>query len=121
MRQQARHGKVRPVKANDARKALAAAQLPKMTWYCATRHTYATQWVLAGGSLEKLATTMGHSTTKVTSRYAHLRGDKFTKADRGLFTVNLSAKSGWITCAIGYPLATETERTSKRKSRTTKA
>lgn len=81
----------------NVRKALAVEKLGPMPRYCATRHTYASQWVLAGGSREKLAKTMGHSTTEVTSRYAHLRADLFTAEDRGLFAVNMTRKSGKVT------------------------
>jgi len=48
--------------------------IPAVTWYQATRHTYASQFVLAGGSIEKLREALGHSTVLVTERYAHLRG-----------------------------------------------
>jgi integrase len=51
-------------------------------WYHCTRHTFASHWVMAGGSLEKLAHILGHSSTEVTKRYAHLRPDAFTDEDR---------------------------------------
>jgi integrase len=35
--------------------ALASCSLPVLTWYQATRHTFASHWGLSGGSLEKLA------------------------------------------------------------------
>ena len=50
-------------------------------WYQATRHTFASQFVLAGGSLETLRRIMGHSTVLVTERYAHLQPDHFAEAD----------------------------------------
>lgn len=62
---------------------------PDLTWYQCTRHTFASQWVMAGGSLEKLAAMLGHSSTEVTKRYAHLRPDAFTDADRALVRVQL--------------------------------
>lgn len=40
------------------RKALAARGLPEITWYHATRHTFASQWVLGGGSIEMLSKVM---------------------------------------------------------------
>jgi hypothetical protein len=67
-----------------------------MTWYQATRHTFASQWVLAGGSIEKLREAMGHSSVVVTERYAHLRGDVFTTADLGRVAVDFSAPVGKI-------------------------
>jgi integrase len=59
-------------------------------WYQATRHTFASQFVLAGGSLETLRRIMGHSTVLVTERYAHLQPDHFAEADLGRMTVDFS-------------------------------
>jgi integrase len=52
--------------------AMEAAELTPLTWYEATRHTYASLFVLHGGSLEHLKVLMGHSSILVTQRYAHL-------------------------------------------------
>jgi integrase len=71
--------------------ALARAELPPMTWYQATRHTFASLWVLGGGSIEKLSAVMGHSSTIVTQRYAHLRPELFTARDFGHMDVDLGA------------------------------
>jgi integrase len=70
--------------------------LPSMTWYQATRHTFASQWVLAGGSIEKLREAMGHSSVLVTERYAHLRGDVFSTADLGRVAIDFSSPVGKI-------------------------
>lgn len=60
--------------AGDPDQGLPALELPAdLTWYQATRHTFASQWVKGGGSLEELRDVMGHSTVLVTERYAHLR------------------------------------------------
>ena len=59
--------------------------LPPLTWYQATRHTFASQWVLQDGSMEKLAAILGHSSTEVTRRYGHLRTDLFAERDLNLF------------------------------------
>ncbi len=69
--------------------ALATCKLPSMKWYHATRHTFASQWVLHDGSIEKLATILGHSSTVVTERYAHLRPDLFGARERDLLKVDL--------------------------------
>jgi integrase len=37
-------------------------------WYQATRHTFASLFVVKGGSLEALAAILGHSSTVVTRR-----------------------------------------------------
>lgn len=73
-----------------------APTLPSMTWYQATRHTFASQWVINGGSLEKLKEAMGHSSVLVTERYAHLRGDVFSPADLGRVAVDFSAPTGKV-------------------------
>jgi len=40
--------------------AFAAAELPRLTWYQATRHTYGDRFVSNGGSLERLRLILGH-------------------------------------------------------------
>ncbi len=67
----------------------ADGKLPDMTWYPATRHSFASRWANAGGSLLKLAQILGHSTTEVTLRYAHLQPGNFTEQERALVNVNL--------------------------------
>jgi hypothetical protein len=82
--------------------ALEALRLPPVTWYEATRHTGASHWVMAGNSIEKLRTIMGHSSVQVTERYAHLRPDAFGDADRAAIRVNLgTVDHGVATMAIG--------------------
>jgi len=54
---------------------------PGLCWYEATRHTFASQWVMSGGTIEKLKEILGHYSVIVTERYAHLRVDLFTEAD----------------------------------------
>lgn len=74
------------------REALKNCKLPvSLTWYQCTRHTFASQWVAAGGSLEKLADQMGHASTWVTERYAHVRPEHFRDADRRLLDVDLGS------------------------------
>lgn len=69
--------------------------LPEVTWYEATRHTGASAWVMAGGDMARLAAILGHSSTEVTRRYAHLRPDAWTDADRArLSTGSSSAPRG---------------------------
>ena len=48
-----------------------------MTLYQCTRHTFASQWVMNGGSMEELAKILGHSSTSTTQHYAHLAPDFF--------------------------------------------
>lgn len=64
--------------------AMDALDLPPMTFYQGTRHSYASQWVLHGGNIHTLSTILGHSTTQVTEKYyVHLVPGRFTDADRG--------------------------------------
>jgi integrase len=76
--------------------ALEALKLPAITWYQATRHTFASQWVMAGGSIEKLREMMGHSTVVVTERYSHLKVDLFADRDLGMLGVDLQAPAGEV-------------------------
>lgn len=59
-------------------------------WYEATRHTFASQWVMNGGSIEKLKEILGHYSVVMTERYAHLRVDLFTEKDLGTIPLKLS-------------------------------
>jgi integrase len=63
-------------------------------WYEATRHTFASQWVMAGGSIEKLKEILGHYSVVVTERYAHLKPELFTAKDLGTLAVDLEAGEG---------------------------
>jgi len=78
------------------RAALASLELPRITWYQATRHTFASQWVLGGGTIEQLRELLGHSTVLVTERYAHLRPDSFGPRERGRVSVDLSLPTGRV-------------------------
>jgi integrase len=69
--------------------ALRSCKLPEITWYEATRHTFASQWVLEGKPIGRLAKMMGHSETEVTERYAHLRADLFPAEDRQALAIDL--------------------------------
>lgn len=65
--------------------ALDALELPSMTFYEATRHSFASQWVLHGGNIHTLSTILGHSSIQVTERhYVHLVPGRFTDADRAV-------------------------------------
>lgn len=90
------------------RKALAACKIPRvaaptkakpdatraLTLYECTRHSGASHWVLQGGSIEKLAEVMGHSSVIVTHRYAHMRPELFQDADHALLNVDMAPRRG---------------------------
>jgi integrase len=65
----------------ELRRVLKELGLPEMTWYEATKHTFASHFVRDGGSLETLAIIMGQSSTQVTRRYAHLQSDQIRPED----------------------------------------
>jgi integrase len=62
-------------------------------WYEATRHTFASQWVMAGRSLEELKEILGHYSVVVTERYAHLRPDLFAAGAHAALAVDLTPNS----------------------------
>lgn len=96
--------------------ALAKCRIDALTWYQATRHTFASQFVLSGGSIEKLSKLMGHSSVTTTERYAHLRTDLFRVEDYDRLAVDMRAVGGVVvpmkpapeaeTGAVGYAGAT---------------
>jgi integrase len=53
------------------RKALARAGLSDLHFHD-LRHTFASQWMMAGGELYSLRDILGHKTIAMTQRYAHL-------------------------------------------------
>jgi integrase len=74
---------------NALTQAFTAAELPRLTWYEATRHTYGGRFVSNGGSLEKLRVILGHSSSEVTRRYGHLVRGQYTEQERALADVQL--------------------------------
>jgi len=73
-----------PKVSNDLfHKVREAAGLERMTFH-ALRHTFASQYMLKGGDIYRLQKILGHSSVKVTERYAHLSPAAF-ETDRGRF------------------------------------
>jgi site-specific recombinase XerD len=72
-------------------RALAECKMAPLTWYQATRHTFASQWVLADASIENLSKMLGHASVVTTERYAHLRPGLFREADHAVLQVALAA------------------------------
>ncbi len=100
------------------RTALAACDLPtELTWYQCTRHTFASQWVMANGSIEKLAAMLGHSSTEVTRRYAHLRPDHFREADRRLLDVDLGHAGAEVVRLAGDRQASDPDAIGQKLAR----
>ncbi|MGB8298051.1 MAG: site-specific integrase [Polyangia bacterium] len=85
------------------REALKTCGLPPLTWYSCTRHTFASLFVLGGGSLEMLRTLMGHSSVTTTERYSHLRPDLFAEASFHAMDVDLSKPAGDVVALAPVP------------------
>jgi integrase len=65
-------------------------------WYAATRHTFASQWAMAGRSLRELQAILGHSSIAVTERYAHLAPDRWAPGVHQALAVDLGAGAGVV-------------------------
>jgi hypothetical protein len=84
------------------------------------------QFVLAGGSIEKLSKLMGHSSVTTTERNAHLRADLFRVEDYDRLIVDMSARDGdvatlkapadTVSSALSYAGATHGKRGRVPKS-----
>lgn len=74
---------------------------PGLGWYEATRHTFASQWVMAGGSIEQLREILGHYSVVMTERYAHLRPELFPA--RELARIPLTLQVGRTLAAESNP------------------
>ncbi len=75
-------------------RALDGTGLPAVTFYQSTRHTYASQYVLAGGELTRLSLLLGHSSPLVTQRYAHLQSQDVALADVDRVSVEFGPRTG---------------------------
>lgn len=78
------------------RAGLKACDLPEdLTLYDCGRATFASQWVLGGGSMEKLAKILGHaSVTTTEASYSRMRPDMIRPAALATFDVDLSQPVG---------------------------
>lgn len=62
----------------DAHAGDSGRDWPGMLWYWCTRHTFASQMVMAGRSMEEVSRILGHSSVIITERhYVHLKPDFF--------------------------------------------
>ena len=98
------------------RTALDACKLPRLTWYSCTRHTFASQFVINGGSIERLRLILGHSSVTTTERYAHLSADHFTAKDLSAVSVDLSKPAGAV-LPFGSKIGHARRRGRRRGSR----
>lgn len=64
---------------------------PGPGWYEATRHSFASHWVMSGGSIEKLEEILGHYSVVMTERYARFKPELFTPKDMAVLDLDLAA------------------------------
>jgi hypothetical protein len=86
--------------------------LPALSWYQSTRHTFASHWVLGGGSIERLRDIMGHSSVVTTERYAHLKPDLFRESAYDTVRVDLSKPAAVVVSLPSPQLEKEQRLTS---------
>lgn len=82
--------------AERVRAALVKLELPPLEpkpWYQATRHTFASHWAMAGGSLRELQGILGHASITETERYAHLAPGYFSDGARATVRVDLTTSA----------------------------
>lgn len=66
------------------KKVLGELGIPGMTWGQATRHTFGSQYVMAGGSLTEVKEVLGHTQVALTEKhYVHLVPGRFNDVQRG--------------------------------------
>lgn len=72
------------------KQGLKVLKLPKMTLYAASRHTFATQYIINGGSMIKLKEILGHSSIVTTEKhYLHLQPGQYSENDRNIIKVEM--------------------------------
>jgi Phage integrase family len=73
------------------RTALTKCKLPEtLSLYQVTRHTYASKFTAADGSIQKLQAILGHTSVTTTERYSHLAPEHLRPAYLPALTVDLS-------------------------------
>ena len=73
---------------HTVRKALG---LPYMRFYDSSRHTFATQWIVRGGTRDELKDILGHSTLEILERYVHAARSFEGEVGRNLFGTDIEA------------------------------
>jgi integrase len=90
--------------------AVKSAGLKFFTWHC-LRHTFASRLVMSGVDLSTIAELMGHKSTMMTTRYAHLSAHHKEQAMEKLSAFNAAA----ILISAGkIPTDTTTDTSEKR-------
>ena len=67
------------------RQGMRVLKIKRLNWHRATRHTFASHYILNGGSLMTLKEILGHSSYQTTERnYVHLTTDRYSEKDRNI-------------------------------------
>lgn len=98
--------------------------LPPLSWYSCTRHSYASHFVMGGGSIERLRIIMGHESVTTTERYSHLSPSHFGARELSAVVVDMSPAAGRVIalpvrstegaagCGLGADADDEEEKTA---------
>jgi integrase len=92
--------------------AVAAACVKDFTWHC-LRHTFASRLVMAGVDLSTVASLMGHKSTLMTTRYAHLSSRHKEQAMEKLSAFNAAEADILLSAGQGKPTDTRTDTGEK--------
>jgi integrase len=68
-----------------------------LDYYGATRHTFASHYMLRGGNLKRLSLVLGHASQSITEKhYLHLAADKFVEDDSAILGAGHSPPTGEV-------------------------
>ena len=88
--------------------ALLAAKVKDFTWHC-LRHTFASRLVMAGVDLTTVSSLMGHKSTLMTTRYAHLSSRHKEQAMEKFTAFNAAEAAILISAGQRKPTDTRTD------------
>lgn len=86
---------------------LEKANLPSSVRFHDLRHTYASQFVMAGGKLEVLQKILGHKTLEMTQRYAHLAKEVLRDASNVVTFGNVVSENDVNSGKVAHILPTQ--------------
>jgi integrase len=92
--------------------ALLAAKVKDFTWHC-LRHTFASRLVMAGVDLSTVSNLLGHKSTLMTTRYAHLSSRHKEQAMEKLSAFNAAEAAILISAGQQKPTDTRTDTGEK--------
>jgi integrase len=105
--------------AQHLRRVLAELELPPLEpkpWYQGTRHTFASQWAMAGRDLRELQGILGHASITDTERYAHLLPGFWREGVHQVLQVDLSSGGSVAQISVETPRAAQPTGRKKGKN-----